>query len=113
MLLLPISIARSICLQFNLLEESRRRPQPADTLPFRLQNESSIPIDPLGSPDQDAVRHFDSDLLATKPETRFPASRKGIKTTLFEFSIAPVEVLNQSPNKRLTTYVLLGQLYNR
>ena len=43
------------------------------------------------------VRHFDSKLFPAQLKKGFPAQRKGIKTHLFEFSIAPVEVLNQSP----------------
>ena len=70
---------------------------PLKVSPAVLQKQRSVPIDAPGGTDDDPVGHLNPDFLPSQLKPSLPAWRQGLKTLLFEFSIASVEVLNQSP----------------
>src|SRR5438067_1208473 len=98
MLVLPISIAKSISI-FQRNDVARDNTLKLSIVLF--DDQSPLSID---APSR-SKNHLIHDLYPDSPipqiEAGFPARRENVKTRLFENSIAPVEVLNQSPQERL------------
>src|SRR5499427_223255 len=76
-------------------------------------DQRSLPVDPLGLSYQNLVFQFYLYLLFTLTKIGFPTRRHGAKPRLLQNSIAPVEVLNQSPEKGLATDWFLSDFHKR
>src|SRR3990172_11944120 len=101
MLVLPISIASSIGLR-SILDRSHIPGD--DSLPFApiiFHEQRAVAIDAHRLADQHVSPHLHPYRLSFEPEAGLPAGRDGVETGLLENSIAPVEVVNQSPQKVL------------
>src|ERR1700756_1943133 len=111
MLVLPISMANNIGSYSTLHRRDIAGNDSVANSARALDNQRSVSVDPLGLSYQNLMFQLYSYPLVALTEIGFPARRDGAKPRLLENSIAPVEVLNQSPKKGLTTDGFLSDLH--